>query len=122
MTDNDQIQTYTSQASTFLSNAWEHLNTGDLHQASEKGWGAAAHMAKAVALKQGWTYESHSHYRQVMNRVLNLTANDRVRVLRAIAEALHANFYNTRDNLDTDTIRRDLADIAELLDILEQLT
>ena len=39
------IADHENQAREFLGKARDYLNAGDLHQASEKGWGAAAHMA-----------------------------------------------------------------------------
>ena len=122
MTNNDQVGAHASQAREFLDKAQDYLATGDLHQASEKGWGAAAHMAKAVALTQGWPYERHSQFHQVMNRVTNLTGNDRLRPLHGRADVLHVNFYELKDGLDQETIRKDLSDIAELLEILEPFT
>ena len=122
MTNNDQVDSYAAQGRDFLGKAQEYLAAGDLHQASEKGWGAAAHMAKAVALTQGWPYERHSHFHQVMNRARNLTGNDRLRLLHGRAEVLHVNFYEIKESLDQETIREDLTNIAELLDILEPLT
>ena len=59
---------HAGQAREFLEMAREYLAAGQLHQASEKAWDAAAHMAKAVALVQEWQYERHSHFHQVMNR------------------------------------------------------
>ena len=50
---------YRQQARQFLAKSREYLGEGDLHQASEKGWGAAAWMAKAVATAQGWEYSRH---------------------------------------------------------------
>ena len=44
---------YTSRSMTYLSQASEELAKGDLCQASEKGWGAAAEMVKAVAAVRG---------------------------------------------------------------------
>ena len=122
MTNNDQVGGYASQAREFLGKAQEYLDAGDLHQASEKGWGAAAHMAKAVALTQGWPYERHDQFHQVMNRARNLTGNDRLRLLHGRADVLHVNFYQLKDGLDQETIREDLTNIAEMLDILEPLT
>ena len=122
MTDNDQADSHASQAREFLGKAQEYLDAGDLHQASEKGWGAAAHMAKAVALTQGWPYERHSDFHQVMNWARNLTGNDRLRLLHGRAEVLHINFYETKDELDQATITEDLTNIAEMLEILEPLT
>ena len=122
MTNNNQVGAHAFQAREFLGKAQEYLAAGDLHQASEKGWSAAAHMAKAVALTQGWPYERHGQFHQVMNRARTLTSNDRIRSLHGRAERLHVNFYETRDNLDQEAIKEDLADIAELLDILGPLT
>ena len=36
-----------------------HLAEGDLLQASEKGWGVAAQMVKAVAETRGWRHSTH---------------------------------------------------------------
>ena len=122
MTNNNQVGEYASQAREFLGKAQEYLAAGDLHRASEKGWGAAAHMAKAVALTQGWPYQRHDQFHQVMNRARNLTGNDRLRLLHGRADVLHVNFYQLKDGLDRETIRADLSNIAEMLDILKPLT
>ena len=53
-----EIADYRDQAWDFLEKGRKYLAEGDLHQASEKGWGAAAHMAKAVAAARGWEYDS----------------------------------------------------------------
>lgn len=54
---------YRSQAWDFLAKSRQYLADGDLHQASEKGWGATAHMVKAVAAARGWEYEMHDKFR-----------------------------------------------------------
>ena len=89
---------------------------GDLHQASEKGWGAAAHMGKAVALAQGWQYEQHSHFHLDMNQAARLTDSDRLPFLHGRAEILHANLYELGPDLDAEIIRQDLTSMADLLD------
>ena len=43
------VEDYRQQSRYFLAKSREYLADDDLHQASEKGWGAAAWMAKAVA-------------------------------------------------------------------------
>lgn len=53
------IADYRQQAREFLLKSRQYLADDDLHQASEKGWGAAAWMAKAVAQAQGWQYKRH---------------------------------------------------------------
>ena len=113
---------HTAQAREFLDRAGQHLADGDLHQASEKGWGAAAHMAKAAALVQGWEYDRHSHFHRVMNQARRLSGNDRLPFLHGRAEILHVNFYELTGDLDPVTIGEDLASMGELLDVLEALT
>ena len=50
-------------AKDFLERSKSYLAQGDLHQASEKGWGAASHIIKAVAAANNWEYESARRFR-----------------------------------------------------------
>ena len=121
--DNHQeVADYESQAREFLANSRDFLVAGNLHQASEKGWGAAAHMAKAVAVAQGWEYETHSDFSKVMNQARRLTNNPRIRQIRSVANELHINYYKRKRHLDAEAIREDLEEVAELLEILHPLT
>ena len=113
---------YRQQAGQFLAKSREYLAEGDLHQASEKGWGAAAWMAKAVATAQGWEYSRHDQFSVVMNNARFLTGDDRLRSLRSIANELHGNYYKREFLLSADAIALDLDSIADLLAILEPLT
>ena len=113
---------YRQQARQFLSKSREYLSEGDLHQASEKGWGAAAWMAKAVATAQGWEYSRHDQFSVVLNSARLLTGDDRLRGLRSIANELHGNYYKREFLLNAEAIGLDLDSISELLDILEPLT
>ena len=65
--DSEAAGDYELQAWDFLSKSREYLAAGDLHQASEKGWVAAAHMAKAVAAAHGWEYTMHRDFSRVIN-------------------------------------------------------
>ena len=78
----EAIADHMDQAREFLAKSRECLARGDLHQASEKGWGAAAHVVKAVAIAQGWEYERHSDFSQVLNLAYLATNDDRIRLLR----------------------------------------
>ena len=113
---------YRQQAHQFLALSREFLSAGNLHQASEKGWGAAAWMTKAVAVAQGWQYDQHAHFNIVINNALLMTDNERLLALREIANGLHRNYYTRKRFLDINIIRRELDAAAELLDILEPLT
>ena len=115
------IADFETQAHDFLNRGREYLAAGHLHQASEKGWGAAAHMAKAVSVVQGWPYDTHADFSLVLNRATSATGDDRLRGLRAIANELHGNFYRRKRHLDAAEIGRDLESMAELLELLAPL-
>ena len=117
-----EIADYESQAREFLTKGREFLLAGDLHQASEKGWGAAAHMAKAVATAQGWQYETHSDFSEVMFQARQLANNPRIHELRGVPNELHFNYYRRKRHLNADAIREDLDAIGELVELLFPLT
>ena len=110
------------EAADYATQAREFLDSGNLHQASEKGWGAAAHMAKAVAVAQGWEYTNHADFSSVLNQARRLTGNARIRDLRGVANELHTNYYKRKRHLDADAIGEDIEAVAELLTLLAPLT
>ena len=118
----ETIEDYRLQSRTFLERSHRYLADDDLHQASEKGWGAAAWMAKAVATAQGWQYDKHEHFGEVLYQAGKLTGDERLRTFRAIANGLHGNFYQRKRFLHPDDIAVSLNEMATLLDILEPLT
>ena len=54
------MQRYSTASRSLLTQAFEELSAGDTQQASEKGWGAAAQIVKAVAHGRGLR-ESREH-------------------------------------------------------------
>jgi hypothetical protein len=120
--DPEAVEDYRQQARYFLGKGREYLAEGDLHQASEKGWGAAAWMAKAVAVAQGWDYREHAQFGVVLRNASDLTGNDRLLDLSAIAYGLHRGYYTRKRFLSDRSIARNLDQMAELIDTLEPLT
>ena len=117
-----EVADYVAQSREFLTQAREHLATGHLHQASEKGWGAAAHMAKAVAAAQGWRYDTHADFSVVLDRARLLSGDDRLGGMRGIANELHGNYYRRKRHLNAELIGQDIESVAQLLGILAPLT
>ena len=119
-----EIADYESQAHEFLANSRDFLAAGNLHQASEKGWGAAAHMAKAVAVAQGWEYGTHADFSEVLYQASLLANNPRIQARcsrhrqRTASELLQAQ----SGILNSGAIQADLERIAELLEALHPLT
>ena len=128
MATQEAIAEYRNQAWDFLARSRSYLAVGDLHQASEKGWGAAAWMAKAVAEAHDWEYESHSQFNVVLRRVVrempdNLEADaSRIYALQGVARGLHQNFYTRSDFLDGEEIKANLDNMEELLTLLHPVT
>jgi len=118
----DAVEDYRQQARDFMARSWVYLQEDDLHQASEKGWGAAAWMARAVAEAQGWQYRRHDEFFQVMRLCQELAGDARVRAFTNTANSLHGFFYVRKRLLAPTTISNNLSDVEVLLDILEPLT
>ena len=116
------VSDYRQQSRYFLAKSRQYLAEDDLHQASEKGWGAAAWMAKAVAENQGWQYEKHDEFFDVMNRAIRLSGDSRLGDLRARANELHGFFYRRKRFLDAGAISEGLDRVELLLEILEPMT
>ena len=116
------VADYRQRAREFLVKSHQYLADGDLHQASEKGWGAAAWMAKAAAEANGWGYERHPQFNVVLNSARRATADARLLGLAGIANDLHGNFFTRRRFLDPDSIALSLGQMELLLNILEPLT
>ena len=117
-----EIADYAGQSRDFLAKSRDFLAADDLHQASEKGWGAASHMAKAVAAAQGWEYTTHAHFFSVLRQVSDLAGNPYILDLRATANELHGFYYMRKRELDAGEIGRSLERMAELLELLAPLT
>ena len=112
-------QTYREQSRVFLEQASIELANGDLYQASEKGWGAAAQIVKAVASQRGWEHNIHSDLFNVVDRLVKETGNNELRTQFGLANQLHKNFYEgTRPY---DTILHHLFHTARFVDLLEDL-
>ena len=115
------VADFARQSREFLDKGREYLAAGDLHQASEKGWGAAAWMAKAVSEAQGWQYNRHDEFFTVMRQAQDVSGDARLRNLRRAANELYGYYYTRRRFLRSDDIGQGLDEVALLLDILQPL-
>ena len=106
-------------AREFLRRADLYLGSGDLHQASEKGWGAAVHAAKATAHRYGWEYEHHDQFDFIMQNARERLRQSSLRQYGHSAQALHRNYYKHPSLLRAGAIREDLDDVKKLVDALE---
>ncbi len=104
---------YTVAAGELLKKAQDALDQGDLRQASEKGWGASAQIAKAVAAQRGWQHQSHAALFTVVSRLARETGDSDLQVNFHAANSLHYNFYE--DWMDRDSVEAGLNQVREFL-------
>ena len=107
---------HTDTAADFLIKGRAHLAEGDLLQASEKGWGAAAQMVKAVAETRGWRHSTHGDLYRAVALVAEELSDSRVQILFRSASALHQNFYE--GDMPKTGVSTGLDDAQEITDLL----
>ncbi len=111
--------TYREQSRIFLAQAYEELAKGDLPQASEKGWGAAAQMVKAVAQQRGWEHRGHRELHGVIGTLLSETGDTELTTLFGVAGDLHMNFYENRSK--ANVVGNHLQQVERFVDKAEAL-
>ena len=84
---------YASMSRDYLARAENYLRQGDLAQASEKSWGAAACGLKSIAEQRGWHHRSHSLLYDLSGQVADELDRQDLRDLFAVANTMHHNFY-----------------------------
>ena len=112
-------QTYQAASRHLLAQGQEELARGDVRQASEKGWGAAAQIVKAIAEQRGWAHRSHAALFDVISLLVSETQDHEIRRLFDVANALHINFYENWNN--AENVSNALNDVERFLDKLEPL-
>ena len=114
---------YAALSQNFRNSAWQHLNAGDLPQASNKAWGLVAETVKAVSAQHGGIIHKYQSISAVLTELIRLLRNagdaDSARLLALtimIADQLHANFY--MNELHKDFVLVGLMQCAEMSDRL----
>lgn len=103
-----------------LGQAFSEWEQEDLRQASEKGWGAAAQMVKAVSQRRGWRHNAHPLLTTNIDRLAGETGDNEMHDLFNAANQLHTNFYE--DRLGSEWVEFNLQQVSWLLDKLEPLS
>ncbi len=87
------VNKYTAMSRDFMTRAEDYLRKGDLVQASEKSWGAAACALKSIAEQRGWQHQSHSLLFDISNQVVEELGRPDLRDMFQSAKSMHQNFY-----------------------------
>ena len=99
------VQEHAETARYFLAESDREFAAGDVLQASEKLWGAAAHAVIAVAQTRDWRHTKHRHLKIAVSRLARELGDASIELGFAAAERLHANFYHAF--MDEDDIAQD---------------
>ena len=108
-------RTYAEQGRIYLAQAYEELARGDLSQAAEKGWGAAAQLVKAAADERGLPHNSHGFLFRAVGMIGE--GDEVIRRGFQIASGLHANYYE--GGTSAEHIGAALQDIEQLVERIE---
>ena len=84
---------YTDMSREYMARAEDYLRQGDLKQASEKSWGAAACALKSIAEQRGWLHQSHALLYDISNQVADELEHSNLREMFEFAKSMHQNFY-----------------------------
>ena len=114
-----QVQTYRAASRELLEQARDELAKGDHRQASEKAWGAAAQIVKAVAQHRGWPHNAYPLLRQTVSSLVAETGDEELETLFQTASWLHVNYYENWS--PPEEVQRSIPRIARLLDKLDPL-
>ena len=119
-------QKYAGMAQNFRASAWEHLDKGDLAQASNKAWGLVAETVKAISAHYGGIIHSHRAIAEVIDELALLaeSAGDTetrrwLRAMFMVASRLHINFYE--NETPANLVREGLLLCEELSERLYEL-
>ena len=87
-------ESYREASEELMRQAREEQVKGDLRQAGEKGWGAAALMLKSLAYRRdGLRLSSHGELWEYVGRLAEETGDRELGGLRRSVVSMHVNFY-----------------------------
>jgi len=115
----ERAELYLRLSEKYLRDAEELLAKGDLVQASEKLWGSAVLMVKAVAASRGVSVSSHGELFSYVRRLGEELGDPELRRLFSVASTLHQNFYENW--LSGDVVREYAEDVKQLVGELKKL-
>ena len=120
MTMTDTVAYHRERSRHFLALVDDELARGELEEASNKVWSAAAHAIKAVAESRGWEHNARALLEAAVDRLIREEgAPPHLFGQYMMATAYHQRFYGAPP--PADGIRYGKDTIAEFIRTLESL-
>ena len=114
-----------AQVQDLRSSAWQHLNDGDLRQASYKAWGLVEIAVKDISAQRGTIIHTYQDIAAVIVELARLAGNAgdadtarRIRINFLVASALLHNYYE--NEFPEIVVRDGLMDCEDLSELLYQ--
>ncbi|HID28123.1 MAG TPA: hypothetical protein EYP22_09990 [Methanosarcinales archaeon] len=115
----DSVEIHLELCDKYLREAEEFLEKGDQVQASEKGWGAAAQILKAMAAKEGKELRSHCELWEYASNISESLRDEEISILWHSANALHTNFYENW--MPLREVRRGVRNVKRFVEKLKRM-
>ena len=110
---------YIEGSQVLIQQAHEELEKGDLRQASEKAWGAAAQAVKAIGEERGWNHDSHALLFDAVGQVNDERRRGRLLRLFSATHQMHINYYE--DWLEESDVQDGINTVEVFLQRMEGL-
>ena len=88
------LREHVALAPEFLDEADVEFAAGKMMKGAEMLWGAVAHALIAVALRNGWPYNSHGALKRVAKRLPNVPGASHWLTEFDVMERFHSHFYH----------------------------
>jgi HEPN domain-containing protein len=116
----DRAELHLELAERLLAEAEELVTRGDYVQASEKAWGAVAHVVKALAAREGRELRSYRDLWVYVDDLSERLSDRELRLLWRTANSLHQNFYENW--MPPRDVKYAVEDVKRLTEKLKRLT
>ena len=117
MLEPESPEKYAAMSLRYIEQAEEEFHKGDLDQASNKAWGAAALALKSIAERRGWNHNKHRLLYDISGQMADELDRPDLRRLFRSANAMHQNYYE--DWMASDEVRDGIEDAKAYLRGLE---
>lgn len=117
MLEPESSEKYAAMSQRYIEQADEEFEKGDLGQASNKAWGAAALALKSIAERRGWRHNKHGLLYDISGQMADELALPHLRARFRSANAMHQNYYE--DWMAVDEVRDGIEDAKTYLRELE---
>jgi hypothetical protein len=114
-----RVEGHLKLSEKYLRDAEDFLAKGDYVQASEKAWGAAAQMVKALAAREGVELRSHGELHKYVAKLSKERGDREIMTLWFSAYSLHQNFYENW--FPEEAVRNGVENVKSFIEKLRKL-